>query len=475
MHSNVVGTKDLPHSAERVAARLGAPRLGLRVVLLGAALLLPLLGLAILIAQPELDLAWQHHPSHFWIVLSASALNFVLAFATGSAARQRNDARVFLVSLGFLAAAGFLGLHALVTPGVLIDGPNAGFNMASPVGLVVASLFAAASSVRLDEQRATAVMRRAGLLRNLLVAVMIAWGAVSLLELPPLDGTTSPERGSLAMIAVAAPGIVLYGFAVVRYLYLARSAAAATLPLAMAGAFVLLAEAEVAVAVSRNWHASWWEWHLLMLAAFGLIALSANRQWHEERFASLYLEETASGTRAVSILFADLQGFTAFSEQHESQEVSEMLNAYFTRAIPPVTQQFGGHVDRIMGDALMVTFNTRGDQPDHALRAARAALAIQDATGVVADQHPDWPRFRVGVNSGAVTVGVLGTAGGRTYSVIGDAVNTASRLEGMAQPGEVVIGAETARHLPGARLEMLGEIKVKGKSEPVTVYRLLAI
>jgi len=150
-----------------------------------------------------------------------------------------------------------------------------------------------------------------------------------------------------------------------------------------------------------------------------------------------------------------------------------MLNAYFARTIPPVARRFGGQVDGIMGDGLMVTFNTRGDQPDHARRAAQAALAIRQAAEEVSADHPEWPRFRIGVNSGEVTVGVLGAAGGRTYTVIGDAVNLASRLERMAGPGEIVIGPETARRLPGAQLEMLGEIPVRGKAEPVVAYRLL--
>ncbi len=80
-------------------------------------------------------------------------------------------------------------------------------------------------------------------------------------------------------------------------------------------------------------------------------------------------------------------GFTSFSERTDPREVSEMLNAYFEVAIPPVVRRHGGDVDRIIGDALMVTFNRRGDQPDH---AARAALAVQKTTGAVATEHPDW-------------------------------------------------------------------------------------
>jgi class 3 adenylate cyclase len=444
-----------------------------RTVALAVALALPIVGLVLLIAQPRLDARWEHHPAHFWLVLIAAALSVALAYATGSAARRRNDARVFLVSLSFLAAAGFLGLHALATPGVLLEGQNAGFTLATPIGLLVSSVFAAASSAELDAERAAAVMRRAGLLRGALLALMAGWAVVSLLSLPPLSGIAPPERASGPLVVLSVAGFALYAIAVVRYLRLPRHPASEALVIAMASAFVLLAEAEVAVAIGRNWHATWWEWHLLMLVAFIVVAVTAQRQWHEERFAGLYLQETAKGTRDISVLFADLQGFTTFSEHHEPQEVTTMLNEYFGVAIPPVVEQYGGQVDRLVGDALMVTFNTQGDQPDHAERAARAALAIQQVTGEVAAAHPGWPRFRVGVNTGEAAVGLLGTAGGRTFTVIGDAVNLAARLEGAASVGEVLIGAETARRLPSARIEALGPVRVKGKAESVEVYRLV--
>jgi class 3 adenylate cyclase len=444
-----------------------------RTVALAVALALPIVGLVLLIAQPRLDVRWEHHPAHFWLVLIAAALSVALAYATGSAARRRNDARVFLVSLSFLAAAGFLGLHALATPGVLLEGQNAGFTLATPIGLLVSSVFAAASSAELDAERAAAVMRRAGLLRGALLALMAGWAVVSLLSLPPLSGIAPPERASGPLVVLSVAGFALYAIAVVRYLRLPRHPASEALVIAMASAFVLLAEAEVAVAIGRNWHATWWEWHLLMLVAFIVVAVTAQRQWHEERFAGLYLQETAKGTRDISVLFADLQGFTTFSEHHEPQEVTTMLNEYFGVAIPPVVEQYGGQVDRLVGDALMVTFNTQGDQPDHAERAARAALAIQQVTGEVAAAHPGWPRFRVGVNTGEAAVGLLGTAGGRTFTVIGDAVNLAARLEGAASVGEILIGAETARRLPTARIEALGPVRVKGKAESVEVYRLV--
>jgi adenylate cyclase len=378
---------------------------------------------------------------------------------------------VFLVSLAFLAAAGFLGLHALATPGVLLDTPNAGFALATPVGLLVAAAFVAASSADLSGGRSIALMRHARLLQDALLAIMAVWAILSLARLPPLDEPTAPERASGPLVTLAVAAILLYGLAVVRYLQLFRRRRA-TILLRMVAAFTLLAEAMVAVAFGRNWHATWWEWHVLMLAAFGLIAWSAHREWHEERFSDLYLDETRSGTRDISVLFADLQGFTRFSEEHAPNEVSAMLNAYFARAIPPIVQRQGGEIDRIVGDALMATFNGRGDQPDHAERAARAALAIQTSTAALAAEHPQWPRFRVGVNTGAVALTVLGTGGGRTHTAIGDAVNLAARLEGTAPIGGVAVGPETLRRLPGARTRPLGLVQVKGKAEPVEVHAL---
>lgn len=440
----------------------------------GIALALPLLGLALLLANPSLDLLWQHHPAHFWLVLTAAALSAVTAYGTGQAASRRGDARVMLVSLSFLAAAGFLALHALATPKVLLEGTNPGFNLATPAGLAIGSVFAAVSTGNLDGEHAVRAMRRARRLRIALLLALLGWAAASLLRLPPLDEGAGPERASGPMVALAVAATVLYAWSALAYVRLWKRRRG-LMPLAMAAAFVLLGEAMVAISLSANWHLSWWEWHLLMLAAFVLVAWGAQREWHEERFASLYLDQTISGTREMSVLFADLAGFTTFSEDHQASEVTTMLNTYFDLAIPAVVRRHGGEVDRIIGDALMVTFNRRGDQPDHAVRAAAAALDIQVETGRVAEAHPDWPRFRVGINSGSVALSLLGSAGGRTHTVIGDVVNVASRLEGRAPVGGVAVSAATLALLPGAQVEPLGRLALKGRVESVEAFALTSL
>lgn len=435
-----------------------------------AATAVPLAGLALLLAVPGLDGAWEHHPAHFWLVLAAGALSAALAHATGTAARRRGDPRVFLVSLGFLAASLFLGLHALATPGVLLESGNAGFATATPVGLLIAAVCAVASGGDLTGGRGARVIGAAGILRGAVLAACLLWAGLSLTRTPPLDGGPV-GRGEGPLVALALPGVLLFAWAVVRYVRVATRHRTGLI-LALMAAFVLLAEAMTAVAVSRSWHATWWEWHLLMLAAFGLVAWSAQREWHEERFAGLYVAEASPESREVTVLFADLAGFTAFSESHEAREVSEMLNAYFDVAIPSVMDRHGGEVDRIIGDELFVVFNRRGDQRDHPRRAVLAAAALQAETARVADRHPDWPRFRVGVNTGEVLLTVLGTRGGRTHTAVGDAINVAARLQARAPVGGVAVGGATAARLPAGWTRPLGALRLKGRAEPYPAHLL---
>jgi adenylate cyclase len=441
-----------------------------RIALWAVLVALPLLGLFLLLWQPALDVHWEHHPSHFWLVLGAALLNGILAFTMGEAAHRRGDARLLLISLAFLVSASFLGLHALATLGVLLESENARFVIATPIGLVIASVFAVISSfVGANPDLSPTIMCRETILRGFVLAVVAIWAVYSLAGLPPLNQPIPAEVARSSLVVLAVIGIILYAVAAVRYYAVWKQRR--SLPASVITAFTLLAEALIAITLARSWHASWWEWHLLMLAAFATVAYTARKQWHEERFSDLYLDETRSRSREVRVLFADLQGFTSFSERSDPKDVSAMLNEYFEATVPLITNEYGGVVDKLIGDAIMVTFNTRGDQPDHALRAVRAGLALQRETGRIVERHPEWPRFRVGVNSGEVMVGLVGAEGRRSFTVIGDSVNLASRLEGKAQAGKVMIGAETYRALPdGTLVEPLGGIQVKGKEAPVEAY-----
>jgi adenylate cyclase len=522
-----------------------------RTVILWTLLIaIPLGGLALLLLQPDLDVDWEHHPAHFWLVLGVSAVSVALGALTSEAATRRSDARLFLVSLAFLASAGFLGLHALATPGVLLENPNTGFVIATPVGLALASVFAALSALDLTAKTAAAILERRRLLLWGLAALLLAWGIASLAELGPLDEPLPPDKAEAREFALAIPGVLLYGFAAYRYTRLYRRRPAPVL-LGVTTAWILLAEAMIAVAFARSWHVSWWEWHILMAAAFGIVAFTALRErGGGEVFAGLYLDDTlgridrryASAVKAaaaeqlgreelrsrfglaaeeaavaeraaqeisavegllrpylspqlaarlqdepeaaqlggeerdVTVLFADLQGFTAYSERHTPTEVLALLNDYWAKTVPVILGEYGGMIERFAGDGIMVVFNAAVDQPDHADRAARAGLDLQYAAREVAAGRPDCPRFRVGINTGPAVVGNVGTAEQRSFTAIGDTTNVASRLQGEAEPGQVVIADATYRTIgDGARVEPLGLIQVKGRAEPVAAYVLTTL
>jgi adenylate cyclase len=444
-----------------------------RALATAVALAIPLAGLLLLLGVPRLDVMWQNESGHFWLVLAAALTSFALGFLMGEAAGRRGDARVLLVALAFLTSSGFLGLHALATPGVLLAGKNAGFQIASAVGLLVASCFAAASALPWRPAQAEAIIRNRRLLLGLVGAALVAWAVVALGTLPPLEEPITPEGARDPLLVVWGPGVLLYGYAAYRYarLYGRRRTPVA---LAVVGAWTLLAEALLAVAISRNWHASWWEWHLLMLLAFALVARSVWREWKREGaeiFADLYEERTLGRREHLSVLFADLQGFTTFSERTAPADVRAMLDEYFA-ALGPAVEREGGELVQTSGDAVFAVFKGDG----HEARAARAGLGLQAAAAPIAARHEDWPRFRVGINSGEAHVGLVRAPGARTFAPTGDVVNTGARLEGEARAGEVVIAERTRRALGAdAEVEDLGELPVKGKERPVRAFVLRAL
>jgi class 3 adenylate cyclase len=175
----------------------------------------------------------------------------------------------------------------------------------------------------------------------------------------------------------------------------------------------------------------------------------------------------------VSVLFADLRGYTPFSERTPPSDVVAMLNAAFGSAVPAVFAE-GGTIVSFVGDALMAIFNAPLRQADHALRACRAGLAMQAAVSAGTDDGR--PRFRVGINTGPALVGNIGSAELRNFSALGDTTNTAARLQTYAQDGSVVIGERTyelVRDLADVRA--LGPVDLKGKSTPTMAYELLGL
>lgn len=176
----------------------------------------------------------------------------------------------------------------------------------------------------------------------------------------------------------------------------------------------------------------------------------------------------------VSVLFADLQGFTQFSEQTPAAQVVAMLNAAFGAAVPAVFAE-GGTVVQFMGDALMAVFNAPIRQADHALRACRAGLALQHLMAEI-DDAATKPRFRVGINSGPALVGNIGSAELHNFLAIGDTTNVAARLQSFAPPGSVVLGQQTYDLVRNSvEVRSLGTPDLKGKSVPTEVYELIGL
>jgi Adenylate cyclase, family 3 (some proteins contain HAMP domain) len=127
-----------------------------------------------------------------------------------------------------------------------------------------------------------------------------------------------------------------------------------------------------------------------------------------------------------------------------------------------------------MGDAMMALFNAPVYQPDHALRAARAALAMQHAIAPIIAESRDMPQFGIGINTGEALVGNIGSESIRNFTAIGDTVNLASRLQTRADGGKVLISNSTYAQIKDiARVQSLGMIQVKGKQEPLEAYVLI--
>ena len=439
---------------------------------------LPLVGLVSLLLRSQIDPHFENYRVHFGLFGVVGVVAFVLGYAAGEAANRRGDARVLLLSLAFMATGGFMGLHALGTPGILFSEDHAGFKVAIPVGLLVSAGFAGASAfVDVRPGMAPLVIRHRRLLRISVLVAMGVWLVWTVAKLPPLRGPNSEAATGSLLTVLAVVGTVAYAVSAARYWSIFRCRPH-LLPAAVIACFILLSEALIGVALTgeRKWHASWWEWHGLIVTAFLIIGLAARREWREERFRHLYLPTTRERRQEVSVLFSDLAGFTSFTERSEPAEVATVLNTYWGIAAPLLTRQFGGEVEKFIGDGVVALFNSRGDQPDHAHRAACAALALQRRFAELAEQHPGWPPMRVGINSGEAVLREIGGEGHVAYPMMGDTINTGARLEGLAPVGGVLIGAETYERLPdGAVVEARAGLRVKGKEDAVDAYVLRAL
>jgi class 3 adenylate cyclase len=261
----------------------------------------PAAGLALLVAQPEVDVRWEHHLSHLWLVLAAALISLGLALLINREAARRNDARLFLVSMTFAMPAAFFGLHALATPGVLGERSMTGFVLSTPTGLLIGAFFAVASSMHLSPDGAARVMRLRNGIRLLAASTVAVWALVSLIRIPSIESGASSPDAYRPLISLMAIACAMYFAAAFRYYTLHRRRPSVLL-VSLMTAFALLGEAAVAVVYGRSWKLSWWEWHLLLLLAFAFVAYSAWVQFIREGragalFGAVGLEETVRHLR----------------------------------------------------------------------------------------------------------------------------------------------------------------------------------
>jgi class 3 adenylate cyclase len=192
-----------------------------------------------------------------------------------------------------------------------------------------------------------------------------------------------------------------------------------------------------------------------------------------DRDVAAHILEEGPGTRGavmdVSLLFCDVRDFTAFAAQAEAAEVVARLNQLF-EAVVPIIASHGGHVNKFIGDGLLAVFGAPEPHADHAERAVRCAVEMARRVN-----HSGSEAFSIGIgiNSGPVVAGSIGGAGRLDYSVIGDAVNVASRVEGATRDlDDEILITEDTRVLLGDTIELArrGLVTLRGKPEPVRVW-----
>ena len=183
--------------------------------------------------------------------------------------------------------------------------------------------------------------------------------------------------------------------------------------------------------------------------------------------------------KLVTVLFADVANYTSMSEKLDPEEVHQIMDGCFRILIDEI-HRYEGTVDKFTGDGVMALFGAPIAHEDHAQRTCYAALAIQEAMGEYAEKiEKDCGvefRMRIGIDSGHVMVGSVGNDLKMDYTAIGDPVNLASRMEGLAEPSTVYVTGDTFKLTEGFfHFEALGKVSIKGKEEPVETYKLRAV
>ena len=182
----------------------------------------------------------------------------------------------------------------------------------------------------------------------------------------------------------------------------------------------------------------------------------------------------------MTVLFSDVCGFTSISEQLSAADLSALMNEYLS-AMTEVIQQRRGTIDKYIGDAIMAFWGAPLDDPAHVENAVMAAMEMQARAVRLREEFVarGWPELRlgIGVNTGVMSVGNMGSKFRMAYTVMGDSVNLGARLEGLTrQYGvDIIVGEDTCARLPGILYRELDRVRVKGRTEPVTIYEPMGL
>ncbi|HMM90645.1 adenylate/guanylate cyclase domain-containing protein [Bradyrhizobium sp.] len=299
------------------------------------------------------------------------------------------------------------------------------------------------------------------------------------------------EPGPLVRFLISAVFAALAAVAAWRLRPLSAALAwAAVIAISVAGATIAFSQA-LALPIAEPFLAS-----LFALAAtigFRFVVADKDRRLLQKSFAlylaphvinrmlsSNKLPELGGETRDVTVFFSDIEGFSLIAEKMSPDGLMELMNEYLS-AMTDVIESHGGYVDKYIGDSVVAVFGAPADDPDHAANAARAAL---DCCTQLAELNASSPMFqgyrlaqRIGINSGEALVGNFGSRRRFNYSVMSDAVNLASRLEGANKfYGTTIIASETTVALAGEAFAWreLDAIRVKGRTGALKIYELLA-
>ena len=492
-----------------------------RPLVLLLSVLSPTVVLYALLADPQRNSPLFIPVEHFVITTNVSIVALLVAIFVARAALGSGHYRSLLIAIGFLCMAGVFAVHGLSTPDVLQRGDKK-----DDAGLVVGvsaqlALWTSALFFAIRYTPAASFLERRVPPRTLLavVAALIGVYAVVAIGWPATfggvarwiligggayatydpstygkSGYTPPDiygGAGLVPYLVAGSVVVLYGIAAWAQ---GRDYVRTRLPMqgALAASYVLLAQAQLSQFLGPVWTLSWWEYHGLMFAAtviaLGALFLELDRRRGLERFLPPTVVERVIGgdplrlegeRQTVTILFADLRGSTALAEKLTPEQVISVMNAYL-RVMARSVIDAGGILDKFTGDGLMAIFGAMGDPAHGAPAAARAALAIRaNIRALNAERGRSGKpvvQFGVGMHTGDVVLGAIGLPERSDYTAIGDAVNTASRMESLTKEYKVdaVLSAATAAHLrdDGLELRSLGEAQVRGKSEAVSIFTL---